>query len=95
MSKLTNNIGIINYQGHYTRLGIIKQGLYVVPTYHGRELQLVGTCKLEPYGACFIYDQGQHGSHIDTRNDSKKLTWHIYVPMDQEQNIKKLFQEIA
>jgi hypothetical protein len=94
VSKLTTNIGIINYKGHI-RLGVIKKGLYVVPTYHNRDLRLVGTCKLEPYGACFIYDQGQISRHIDTRKDSKTLSWHIYIPMDQKQNIKKLFEETA
>ena len=98
MSKLTKtilNIGIITHKNNKPRLGVIRKGLFVIPTYHGRDLRLVGTCKLEPYGACFIYDQGQHGSHINTRKDNKTLSWHIYIPMDQKQNIKKLFEETA
>ncbi len=95
MSKTQTNIGIIYHKNYKSRLGVIKKGLYVVPTYHGRELRLVGTCKLEPYGACFVYDQGQHGPHINTRNDSKTLNWHIYVPMDQKQDIKMLHEKSA
>ena len=93
MTKLTTNVGIIKHKEYKLRLGVIRKGLYVVPTYHGTDLRLVGTCKLEPYGACFIYDQGQHGTHINTKQDSKTLSWHIYVPMDQEQDIQALFNE--
>ena len=85
-----NELGIIEEKG-MRRLATVKKEQWKPTTYHGIDLRLVGTCLYEPFGACFIYDRGQSASFINVKQDTKNYDWHIYVPMDQQQNIRELY----